>query len=132
MNFFCFLTNEKGERELVTPPLDGTILPGVTRDSILTLARDWNEFKVSERSITMSEFAKAASEGRVHEAFGAGTAAIVAPIKAIRYKGKDVPVPLDPSKPDSQAGPLAQRFADTIMSIQYGEMEYKDWSVIVD
>jgi branched-chain amino acid aminotransferase len=152
MNFFCLITNEKGEKELVTPALDGTILPGVTRDSMLTLARDWNEFKVSERAITMGEFAKAAAEGRVHEAFGAGepqlsislskakidhpirltgTAAIVAPIKAIQYKGKDIPVPLDPSKPNSQAGPLAQRFADTIMSIQYGELDYKGWSVIV-
>lgn len=72
MNFFTLLTNEKGEKELVTPPLDGTILPGITRDSMLTLARDWNEFKVTERPITMKEFAKAADEGRVHEAFGAG------------------------------------------------------------
>jgi branched-chain amino acid aminotransferase len=40
MNFFCFWKNEKGEDELITPPLDGTILPGVTRDSILTLTRE--------------------------------------------------------------------------------------------
>ncbi|KAI9028482.1 aminotransferase [Hyaloraphidium curvatum] len=131
MNFFALLTNEKGEKELVTPPLDGTILPGVTRDSMLTLARDWKEFKVSERPITMAELSKAADEGRLHEAFGAGTAAIVAPIKAIKYKGRDIPVPLDPSNPASQAGPLALRFADTIMAVQYGEKEYRDWSVVV-
>ena len=47
MNFFVFWKNEKGEDELITPPLDGTILPGVTRDSILTLMRERNEFKVS-------------------------------------------------------------------------------------
>lgn len=47
MNFFVFWKNEKGEDELITPPLDGTILPGVTRDSILTLSRELHEFKVS-------------------------------------------------------------------------------------
>jgi branched-chain amino acid aminotransferase len=49
MNFFMFWKNDKGQDELITPPLDGTILPGVTRDSILTLTREFKEFKVSER-----------------------------------------------------------------------------------
>lgn len=49
MNFFLFWKNEQGENELITPPLDGTILPGVTRDSILTICREMNEFKVSEK-----------------------------------------------------------------------------------
>jgi branched-chain amino acid aminotransferase len=49
MNFFVFWKNDKGENELITPPLDGTILPGITRDSILTLMRELGEFKVSER-----------------------------------------------------------------------------------
>ena len=49
MNFFVFWKNEKGEDELITPPLDGTILPGITRDSILTLMQELGEFKVSER-----------------------------------------------------------------------------------
>ena len=155
MNLFLFWTNEAGEKELVTPPLDGTILPGVTRDSILTLTRDWKEFKVSERPVTMAEAAKAISEGRMLEMFGAGqflvfvvfyfftgveeygntitgTAAIVSPIKKIFYKGKDLVIPLDPSKPESQAGPLTKRLADTIMGIQYGEIQYKDRSVVVD
>ena len=47
MNFFLFWKNENGEDELITPPLDGTILPGVTRDSILTLCREMHDFKVS-------------------------------------------------------------------------------------
>lgn len=50
MNFFVFWKNEDGEDELVTPPLDGTILPGVTRDTILTLMRELGEFKVSIRN----------------------------------------------------------------------------------
>lgn len=49
MNFFVFWKNAQGEDELITPPLDGTILPGVTRNSILALAREWNKFKVSEK-----------------------------------------------------------------------------------
>ncbi len=58
MNFFCYWINETGERELVTPPLDGTILPGVTRDSIISLSNKWGEFKVSERSISMKDIKK--------------------------------------------------------------------------
>nr|KAJ3420372.1 branched-chain-amino-acid aminotransferase [Polyrhizophydium stewartii] len=131
MNFFMYWINEDGVKELRTPPLDGTILPGVTRDSILTLSRDWNEFKVTEGPITMSAVTKAISEGRVLEMFGAGTAAIVSPIKRIRYDDKDLSIPLDPKDPNAQAGPLTKRFADTIMGIQYGEIPHK-WSVIVD
>jgi branched-chain amino acid aminotransferase len=74
MNLFMLWKNERGETELVTPPLDGTILPGVTRDSILTLCRQWNEFKVSERKISMNELVKASNEKRIIEMFGAGTA----------------------------------------------------------
>lgn len=66
MNFFVFLQNERGERELVTPPLDdGTILPGVTRDSILAITRGWKEFKVSERPIAMKELLTALKQNRV-------------------------------------------------------------------
>jgi branched-chain amino acid aminotransferase len=72
MNLFLLWTNEQGQRELVTPPLDGTILPGVTRDSILALARGWGEFEVSERPITMPQVVQALKEKRVHEMFGAG------------------------------------------------------------
>lgn len=130
MNVLTFWINEQGEKELITAPLDGTILPGVTRTSILELARKWNEFKVTERVYTMGEVEKAINEKRLIEMFGAGTAAIVSPVKAIYYKGRDLPIPLDPSDPKSQAGKLTKRFADTIMGIQYGEIE-SDWSVVV-
>eukprot|EP00658_Telonema_sp_P-2_P012494 TRINITY_DN14756_c0_g1_i2.p1 TRINITY_DN14756_c0_g1~~TRINITY_DN14756_c0_g1_i2.p1 ORF type:complete len:390 (-),score=111.99 TRINITY_DN14756_c0_g1_i2:274-1443(-) len=129
MNMFTFWVNEQGEKELVTAPLDdGTILPGVTRDSILSLARSWNEFKVSERKITMPELAKAVDENRVIECFGAGTAAVVSPIDLIGYNGTDYKIPLDPSKPDHPAGALTQRVWDNIVGIQYGEIEH-EWSV---
>lgn len=123
--------NEKGEKELVTPPLDGTILPGVTRDSILSLTKEWKDFAVKEAPITMADITKASKENRILEMFGAGTAAIVSPIKRIQFDGVDINIPLDPSKPDSQAGPLTQKLADHIMGIQYGEIPHK-WSVVVE
>ncbi|KAJ3342141.1 branched-chain-amino-acid aminotransferase [Gonapodya sp. JEL0774] len=130
-NFFVYWINEQGERELVTPDLDGTILHGVTRDSVLAIARGWGEFKVSERYIVMNDLVKASAEGRLIECFATGTAAIVSPIKLIGYKGLDIPVPLDPSNPESQAGPLARRLFEEIMAIQYGERPGHPWSVVV-
>jgi branched-chain amino acid aminotransferase len=130
MNLFTFWKNENGERELITPPLDGTILPGVTRDSILQLARDWKEFKVSEKSYTMKDIIKAVKEKRIIEMFGAGTAAIVSPIKQIHYRGTDYEIPLDPSDKTKQAGALTTRIADQIMGIQYGDIA-SPWSVVV-
>lgn len=88
MNLFILWENEQGDLELATPPLDGSILPGVTRDSILSLARSWNEFKVTERKMTMPQLRDAIKEGRVKEMFGAGTAAIVSPIRTIEYLGE--------------------------------------------
>ena len=114
---------------MITPPLtDGTILPGVTRDSILSLSRTWNEFHTSERQITMKELIKAIGEGRVLEMFGSGTAAVVSPIKRIYYEGQDWHIPLDPDDPSSQAGPLARRFWESINNIQYGLIPH-EWSV---
>lgn len=73
----------------MTPPLtDGTILPGVTRDSIIKLAEAWNEFDVQERKVTMGDLVEALNEGRVHEMFGSGTAAVISPIKMISYANK--------------------------------------------
>ena len=131
MNFFMLWKNEDGKKELITPPLDGTILPGVTRDSILQLTKQWNEFGVREAPITMSDIFKASKENRILEMFGAGTAAIVSPIKRIHFDGVDYNIPLDPSNPNSQAGPLTKKLADHIMGIQYGEIPH-EWSVLVE
>jgi len=127
MNIFIYWKNKKGEKELVTPRLDGTILPGVTRDSILQLTREYKEFKVSEIDVTMDELIEALNEKRIFEAFGAGTAAVVSPIKAIHFQGIDHAIPIDPSL---GIGLLAKRVADHIMAIQYGEISH-NWSVIV-
>jgi len=131
MNMFFFWQTKTGRRELITAPLDGTILHGVTRDSILQLCRDWNEFDVVERKFTLDEVLTAIKEGRLIEAFGAGTAAIVAPVNGISWKDKDYPVPLSKEDPKAKAGILTQRLLDTILGIQYGKIPHK-WSTIIN
>ena len=134
MNMFVLWDKPDGSgRELITAPLDGTILPGVTRRSVLELARSWGEFDVSERVFTMPELAEALDTGRVVEAFGCGTAAVVSPIKAISYQGREYVVPLDTEDPSAVAGPLTQRMWDEITGIQVGRIEGPDgWSVVVE
>lgn len=73
---------------LVTPALGDTILPGITRDSVLTLARSWG-MKVEERKVTVKELVDGLKSGKVTEAFGAGTAATIAHIELIGYEGKN-------------------------------------------
>lgn len=141
MNAFVFWKTSSGstthhdtllvERQLITPPLDGTILPGITRDSILQLCREWGSFDVLEARITMSEVLAAIASGRVLEIFGSGTAAIITPVHRIRFKGKDYDVPLDPQDPSQGAGPLARRLWNAIVRIQYGEVPH-EWSMLVD
>ncbi len=115
-------------RQLITAPLDGTILPGVTRDSMLSLARGWGEFDVSERAFTMPELAAALDEGRVLEAFGAGTAAVVAPVRQLHYNGRDYDVPVDAAL---GAGPVARRLWKELADIQYGRVQH-EWSTLVE
>lgn len=77
---------------LITPEAGSTILRGITRDSVLTLARDWG-MKVEERRITVEEVITAAKNGTLQEAFGAGTAATIAHIKLIGYEDTDYTLP---------------------------------------
>lgn len=126
--FFVFQDLTTGKKELVTAPLDGTILEGVTRDSILHLARerlDPNQWIISERYYTINEVAEKSKNGQLVEAFGSGTAAIVSPIKEIGWKGEAISVPLTPGE---QTGPLTRQVADWIGAIQYGREKYKGWS----
>ncbi|XP_072000908.1 branched-chain-amino-acid aminotransferase, cytosolic isoform X2 [Engystomops pustulosus] len=123
MNLFLFWTNEDGELELATPPLDGIILPGVTRRSILDLALQWGEFKVSERYMTMAQLVQALQEGRVQEMFGAGTACVVCPVGRILYKSQNLEIPTNENK-------LAARFLKELTDIQYGRTQ-SEWSVLV-
>ncbi|KAJ5556876.1 hypothetical protein N7513_002462 [Penicillium frequentans] len=131
MNLFIALKNkETGKKELITAPLDGTILEGVTRDSVLALAREKLEpqgWVISERKIRMSDVAEAAEEGRMIEVFGAGTAAIVSPVRNISYRGKLVDCGL---KKEEEAGEIALQMKNWIESIQHGD-EAHEWSHVV-
>ena len=124
MNFFVYWKNEEGVDELITPPLDGTILPGVTRDSIITLCKEMHSFKVSTRPFKIQELMKACSEKRVYEAFGAGTAAIVSPVQSFVYDEKTYEVPVDKEK---GAGKLTQRILQMMTDLQYGRVSRPQW-----
>ena len=105
----------------ITPPLGGTILPGVTRDSALTLLRELG-IPVQERRITMDELLATHAAGTLTEAFGAGTAAIVAPIACIRYRERELQFtpPADSS--------VAARLRSHLVAIQTGrEPDRHNW-----
>jgi branched-chain amino acid aminotransferase len=99
--------------ELVTPPLGGTILPGVTRDTVLQLSRHWG-VKVSERSISIDEVVKGCESGSLREIFASGTAAVISPVGEICYKNHDYKVA------GGKTGDLSKKLYDEIMGIQYG------------
>jgi len=131
MNIFFVIKNKSsGRNELITAPLTrGDILPGVTRRSILELARDWRsrgeDLDVSERWLPMGEVVQAQKEGRLLEAFGAGTAAVVSPVKGIVYKNQEIAIPTG-----DKIGPIAQRFWSSLSDIHYGKVKHP-WSVPV-
>ncbi|MGI9334887.1 MAG: branched-chain amino acid aminotransferase [Gammaproteobacteria bacterium] len=111
--------------KVVTPELRGTILHGVTRDSVLTLLQDSGE-PVEERRIAIDELVDGVRAGEVTEAFGAGTAAIIAPVGKIAYKDEVVTIN------QGEAGPLTQDLYDRITRIQLGETnDLHNWNRIV-
>jgi branched-chain amino acid aminotransferase len=109
MNLFFLIGDE-----LITPPLEGTILPGVTRDSVIHLARDW-KIKVLERRISIDEIFKASKEGKLKEVFGTGTAAVISPVGEIHHNNDRIVIN------EGKIGPLSQKLFDEITGIQYGE-----------
>lgn len=112
--------------EVVTPALSGSILAGVTRDSVLQLARHWG-CKVSERAISIEEVIDAAKSGDLEEMFGTGTAAVISPVGSLSFKGESFTVQ------DGSVGELSQRLFDEITGIQYGEREdVFNWMVTLD
>ncbi len=121
MNIFFLL-----DGRLVTPALSGSILPGITRDSVLNLAKAWG-IETEERPIPIDEVLEAAESGRLEECFGTGTAAVISPVGSLYYKGKSYEVN------GGNTGPLAQRLFDEITSIQYGEKDDPfGWIEMVD
>lgn len=111
MNIFFVIDDE-----LVTPELSGSILPGITRDSVLELARQ-AKMNVSERKVSIDELLDAHSTGRLREIFGSGTAAVISPVGEIKYEAHVLKIG------DGGVGPVAQRFFDAIVNIQYSRVE---------
>ena len=102
--------------DLITPPLTGSILPGVTRDSVILLAKSWG-INVLEKRLSMDEILNSIADGTLKETFASGTAAIVSPVGKIHYRGKDHVIS------DGNTGPLTERLYNEILRIQYGEKE---------
>lgn len=111
MNIFFVI-----DGEIVTPELNGSILPGITRDSVLALARQWG-LPASERKIAIDEIVNAHADGRLTEIFGAGTAAVISPVGEINVEGTIVSVG------DGTVGPVAGRLYQALTDIQYGRAE---------
>ena len=110
---------------LVTPPLNGSILAGITRDSILTLARALG-YPVHERRLTIDEVFDAAEDGSLLEAFGTGTAAVVSPVGTLRWNDREVTLG------NGTIGPLTQKLYDTLTGIQYGTLaDTRGWIIPV-
>lgn len=121
MNIFFRLKDK-----VITPLLRGTILPGVTRDSVLALLKDFG-IPAEERLISVDEIIAAIKQGEMVEAFGAGTAAVISPVGRIGYRGETLLVN------GGQPGPLAQRLWDEIVGIQNGDLpDRHGWNMLVD
>jgi len=106
--FFVF------DGELVTPPLEGSILGGITRETVIELGRAWG-LPVNERRISIDEVLSEARRGRLTEIFGTGTAAVISPVGWIRHGEELITIS------DGKTGSLSQRLYDEITAIQYGE-----------
>jgi branched-chain amino acid aminotransferase len=102
--------------EIITPMLNGSILPGVTRDSVIKLADHWNT-AVTERLISIDEVIAAHAAGELNEIFGSGTAAVISPVGEIKYEDKVFTVG------DGRVGPWAQKFYAALTDIQYGRAQ---------
>ncbi len=101
--------------EIITPALNGSILAGGVRNSVLEMLRTWG-LKVSERQLAIAEVIQASEQGRLKEAFGTGTAAVISPIGELFYKGKKQLIN------KQKIGPLAQRLYNQITGIQSGDL----------
>jgi branched-chain amino acid aminotransferase len=113
MNLFAQIGDE-----IITPPLGGTILAGITRDSVLRILRDWG-LRVSERPLALNDLLEASKQGTLKEVFGCGTAAVISAVAELGYKDGLLTIN------NGTAGPLAERLYKTITDIQYGRVADK-------
>jgi branched-chain amino acid aminotransferase len=121
MNMFFVIGDE-----IITAPLNGSILPGITRDSVIHILKDWG-LTVSERSLAIDDVISAAESGRLKEAFGTGTAAVISPVGQITFKGKDYVVA------GGKMGDLSLKLYDEITALQYaGKPDPYGWVERID
>lgn len=100
---------------IVTPRLNGSILPGITRDSVLKLARQLG-YEAEEARLDVEEIFRDAKAGRLTEAFGTGTAAVISPVGTLALREEKITVG------DGGIGPVSQKLYDTLTGIQYGRI----------
>ncbi len=112
MNIF-FVYQEKGEAVVVTPELTGTLLPGITRDSLLQIARELG-YRAEERKITVDEWRTAIQEGRMTEAFACGTAAVITPVGHVKSRHGNW------TMHNGETGPVAAKLRETLLNMQHG------------
>ncbi|MCR5666783.1 MAG: branched-chain amino acid aminotransferase [Eubacterium sp.] len=106
----------KIDGEIYTAPIDGTVLPGVTRDSMLQILKEWG-YKIHEEHVAIEDIMKAGHEGRLEEVFGTGTAAVISPVGELVYKDDSVTIN------DFKIGDLTQKLYDELTGIQWGKVE---------
>ena len=116
----------KIDGELYTAPLEGTILPGITRDSMITVMKDWG-YKVNEVRFTIEDVFKAAEEGRLEEVFATGTAAVISPVGELYWDDRHIVIN------NNEIGELSQKLYDELYGIQTGEKaDTRGWIVPVE
>ena len=111
--------------KVITPSLNGSILPGITRNSTIQLCKDWG-YEVEERRISADELLEAQRNGTLEECFGTGTAAVISPVGKLRYQDDVMIIN------EGKIGELSQKLYDTITGIQTGTLpDEKGWRVKV-
>ena len=111
--------------KVVTPALSGSILPGITRNSVIQLCKNWG-YEVEERKISVDELLQAQADGTLEECFGTGTAAVISPVGKLRYQDEVMTIK------DGQTGELSHKLYDTITGIQTGKLpDEMGWRVKV-
>ena len=102
--------------ELITPQLNRSILSGVTRDSVIKLAKSWG-LKVVERKISIDEIYETHASGELKEIFGSGTAAVISPVGMLKFQGKEITIG------NGEVGEISAKLFKELMDIQYGKAE---------
>ncbi len=114
MNLF-FVLGSGPDAELVTPELTGTLLPGITRDSLITVAREMGH-RVTERRFSVDEWREGVVDGTVTETFACGTAAVITPVGSVKARTGDFVIG------DGSPGPLSMRLREALLDIQHGRV----------